>query len=460
MKAAVSFLEPYMEKDNTTSSKGKIILATVKGDVHDIGKNLVDIILSNNGYEVIDLGIKVSPADLVTAIKREVPDMVGLSGLLVKSAQQMVLTAHDMKQSGIDIPILVGGAALSRKFTDTKISKEYDGLVLYAKDAMNGLDLANQLQTPEEFEKLVLEKDAKLSVLNQQPAIVNTSNVATAVRVASTVKTDVPVFIPKDTNRHIVKTYTLAHIEPYINKQMLIGHHLGVKGNIEKLLAAGDEKAVKLNEMVNQLIEEAKKNDWIKPAAVYQFFPAQAEENKIAIIDPNQQQKVVEEFDFPRQNNSPFLCLADYVKTADSGMTDYVGFFTVTAGPGIREVADTLKEQGRFLECHALQALALETAEGLAELIHRQMRDRWGFPDPVDFTMKDRFSARYQGQRFSFGYPACPELEDQKKLFSLLHPEDIGVHLTEGCMMEPEASVSAMVFAHPEARYFTVLKND
>ncbi|MDF2903989.1 MAG: methionine synthase, partial [Bacillus sp. (in: firmicutes)] len=411
MKAAVSFLEPYMEKDNTTSSKGKIILATVKGDVHDIGKNLVDIILSNNGYEVIDLGIKVSPADLVTAIKREVPDMVGLSGLLVKSAQQMVLTAHDMKQSGIDIPILVGGAALSRKFTDTKISKEYDGLVLYAKDAMNGLDLANQLQTPEEFEKLVLEKDAKLSVLNQQPAIVNTSNVATAVRVASTVKTDVPVFIPKDTNRHIVKTYTLAHIEPYINKQMLIGHHLGVKGNIEKLLAAGDEKAVKLNEMVNQLIEEAKKNDWIKPAAVYQFFPAQAEENKIAIIDPNQQQKVVEEFDFPRQNNSPFLCLADYVKTADSGMTDYVGFFTVTAGPGIREVADTLKEQGRFLECHALQALALETAEGLAELIHRQMRDRWGFPDPVDFTMKDRFSARYQGQRFSFGYPACPELE-------------------------------------------------
>ncbi len=166
MKTSVSFLEPYMEKDDTTSSKGKIVLATVKGDVHDIGKNLVEIILSNNGYEVIDLGIKVPPAELVSAIKKESPDIVGLSGLLVKSAQQMVLTAHDMKQAGINVPILVGGAALSRKFTDTKISKEYDGVVLYAKDAMNGLELANKLQTPEEFEKLVLEKEEKQAAAN------------------------------------------------------------------------------------------------------------------------------------------------------------------------------------------------------------------------------------------------------------------------------------------------------
>lgn len=460
MKAAVAFLEPHMEKDSSTASKGKIILATVKGDVHDIGKNLVDIILSNNGYDVIDLGIKVTPADLVAAIKKEEPDIVGLSGLLVKSAQQMVITAHDMKQSGINVPILVGGAALSRKFTDTKISKEYDGIVLYAKDAMNGLDLANQLQNPADLEKLVLEKETKRSLLDQQAEVVKTSSVATAVRVGSNVRTDVPVYLPKDTDRHVVKSYTLAHIEPYINKQMLLGHHLGVKGNIEKLLASGDEKAVKINEMVTQLIEDAKKNNWIQPAAVYHFFPAQSSGNKIFIYDPQDQQKVLQEFDFPRQSTEPHLCLSDYIRSVESGQMDYVGFFTVTAGPGIREVAEQLKAEGRFLECHALQALALESAEGLAELIHRQMRDRWGFPDPVEFTMKDRFSAKYQGQRYSFGYPACPELEDQTKLFSLLQPEEIGVRLTEGFMMEPEASVSGMVFAHPDARYFTVLKND
>lgn len=462
MKAAVSFLEPYMEQDNTTAAKGKIILATVKGDVHDIGKNLVDIILSNNGYQVVDLGIKVSPADLIAAIKKESPDFIGLSGLLVKSAQQMVITAHDMKQAGIDIPILVGGAALSRKFTETKISKEYDGIVLYAKDAMNGLALANLLQSPEEIDKLVVEKQERLTIQNQQVKTEKSGAVATAVKVKvkSSVRTDVPVFIPKDTDRHVVKTYTLSHIEPYINKQMLLGHHLGVKGKIENLIAIGDEKATKINNVVNDLLEKAKLNKWIQPAAIYQFYPAQSDGNKIYIYNPKNHKELIEVFDFPRQSASPHLCLADYIKSVVSGEMDYVGFFTVTAGPGVREIAESLKDQGRFLECHAIQALALESAEGLAELIHRQMRDRWGFPDPIELTMKDRFSARYQGQRYSFGYPACPELEDQKKLFSLLVPESIGVQLTDGFMMEPEASVSAIVFSHPDARYFNVLKSD
>ncbi|UOE52994.1 methionine synthase [Bacillus sp. CMF12] len=457
MKASVAHLEPYMEKDAAqSSSKGKIILATVKGDVHDIGKNLVDIILSNNGYEVIDLGIKVSPAELIEKIRRENPDMVGLSGLLVKSAQQMVITAHDMKQAGIDIPILVGGAALSRKFTDTKISKEYDGLVLYAKDAMNGLSLANQLQEPEEAEKLRIQQAEKqAAVLNAVPF--DRGSVAVAVKPKPTVSTKVPVFVPKDLKRHLLKTYSLSHIEPYINKQMLIGHHLGLKGNLQKLLAEKDEKAIKINAMVDELIAEAKEKNWIEPKAVYQFFPAQSDGDKVYIYDEDEK-TVIETFEFPRQETEPFLCLADFLKSKESGQMDYVSFFTVTAGKGIRSIADSLKAEGRFLESHALQSLALETAEGLAELIHRQIRDRWGFPDPVEMTMKDRFAAKYQGQRFSYGYPACPELEDQKKLFKLIQPEDIGVKLTEECMMEPEASVSAMVFAHPEARYFNVLR--
>jgi 5-methyltetrahydrofolate--homocysteine methyltransferase len=456
MKAAVAFLEPYMEKGDVSATKGKVILATVKGDVHDIGKNLVDIILSNNGYQVLDLGIKVSPTDLVQAIRKEKPDIVGLSGLLVKSAQQMVLTAQDMKEAGISTPILVGGAALSRKFTDTRIAKEYDGLVLYAKDAMNGLSLANQLQSPEEHQKLLDDKKEKLSSLEIPRELPNRSAVSVAVKPKSTVSTEAPVFTPMDTKKHILKTYSLSHIEPYINMQMLIGHHLGVKGKIVKLIAEKDEKAVKVKGVVDQLMDDAKRNNWITPAAVYQFFPAQSEGNKVFIYDPEEPNKIIETFDFPRQESAPFLCLADFVKSVESGEKDYVGFFTVTAGRGIREKADQFKRDGRFLESHALQSLALETAEGFAELIHRQMRDRWGFPDPLDFTMQDRFTAKYQGQRFSFGYPACPDLEDQKKLFKLIQPEDIGIELTEGCMMEPEASVSAMVFAHPEARYFNV----
>ncbi|MEH7439037.1 methionine synthase [Neobacillus drentensis] len=458
MKAAVSHLEPHMEKGDVSATKGKVILATVKGDVHDIGKNLVDIILSNNGYDVVDLGIKVTPTELVKAIQREKPDMVGLSGLLVKSAQQMVLTAQDMKDAGISLPILVGGAALSRKFTDTKIAKEYDGLVLYAKDAMNGLSLANQLQNQEEHQKLLDEKAEKLAALEVPRELPVRSTGSVAVKVKPAISTEAPVFTPMDTKRHILKTYSLSHIEPYINMQMLIGHHLGVKGKVAKLLAEKDEKAVKVKEVVDQLLADANRENWITPNAVYQFFPAQSDGNKVIIYDPENTETIIETFDFPRQDAAPHLCLADFLKSVDSGVMDYVGFFTVTAGRGIREKADKFKAAGRFLESHALQALALETAEGFAELIHRQMRDRWGFPDPLDFSMQDRFAAKYQGQRFSFGYPACPDLEDQKKLFKLIQPEEIGIQLTDGCMMEPEASVSAMVFAHPEARYFNVLR--
>ncbi|MGD6834382.1 methionine synthase [Sutcliffiella halmapala] len=458
MKASVAYLEPHMEKNDASSSKGKILLATVKGDVHDIGKNLVDIILSNNGFDVVDLGIKVTPNDLIQAIQKEKPDIVGLSGLLVKSAQQMVITAHDMKQAGISTPIMVGGAALSRKFTDNKISKEYEGLVLYAKDAMNGLSLANQLRSPEELAELTQAHQEKKSKLVDVPSIpAEQGSVATAVKVRSKVSRDVRVFEPSDTKRHLLRNYSISHVEPYINMQMLIGHHLGVKGKIANLIAEKDERTLQVKAVVDQLLSEAKQKELITPAAVYQFFPAQSDDNTLLIYHPEDHTQIIERFEFPRQEKEPYLCLSDYVRSTDSGVMDYVGLFAVTAGRGIRELASTYKKEGRFLESHALQALALETAEGLAELVHQQMRDRFGFPDPVSFTMKERFAAKYQGQRFSFGYPACPNLDDQEKLFKLIGPEDIGIELTDGCMMEPEASVSAIVFAHPEARYFNVL---
>ncbi len=453
MKASVGYLEDFMEKKEDDSGKGKIVLATVKGDVHDIGKNLVEIILSNNGYKVIDVGIKVTPAKLIEVIRQEKPDIIGLSGLLVKSAHQMVITAQDFKEAGINVPILVGGAALSRRFTETKISAEYDGPVLYAKDAMQGLDLANRLQDKKDKEVLLEEL-----VIQQEKRVVaeavRASKQAVAVleKPVKTVREDVKVYVPKDLRRHVLRDYSVAHLHPYVNMRTLIGHHLGLRGYSDKLIEQGDERATGLHELVTGFL----RSDLLKPRGLYQFFPAQSDGDDVIIYDPEDAKTEIERFTFPRQSVTPFLCLADFLKSADSGEMDYVAFMQVTAGHGVRAEATRLKEQGKFLESHAFQSTALELAEGFAERIHQEIRDQWGFPDATDFTMKDAFAAKYQGQRFSFGYPACPHLEDQAKLFNLVRPEDIGVELTEGFMMEPEASVSAMVFAHPDARYFVV----
>ncbi|MDW0113426.1 methionine synthase [Sporosarcina saromensis] len=453
MKASVSFLEQFMEKKEDDSGKGKIVLATVKGDVHDIGKNLVDIILSNNGFKVIDIGIKVTPATLIDVIRKEKPDIIGLSGLLVKSAQQMVITAQDFKAAGIDTPVMVGGAALTRRFTETKIAPEYGGPVIYAKDAMQGLDLANRLQSGEK-EALLLEISDKQEKRLESEAVRATRDTAVAVlpRPVKTVREDVPVFVPADLRRRVMKEYSVSHLYPYVNMRTLIGHHLGLRGNVDKMLANREERAVQLHEMVTGFLESGK----LSASGMYQFFPAQADGDDVIIYDPVDGKTEIERFTFPRQSKDPFLCLADFLKPIDSGQMDYVAFMQVTAGHGVRAYANELKAQGKFLESHAFQATALELAEGFAERVHQEIRDQWGFPDATDFTMRDRFAAKYQGQRFSYGYPACPNLEDQAKLFGLLKPEDIGVHLTEEFMMEPEASVSAMVFAHPDARYFNV----
>ncbi|MCD1257443.1 methionine synthase [Paenibacillus athensensis] len=456
MKASVSYLEPFMEKSES-AVKGKILLATVKGDVHDIGKNLVEIILSNNGYHIVNLGIKVPPEQLIEAFRKEKPDAIGLSGLLVKSAQQMVVTAQDLRTAGVDVPILVGGAALTRKFTRTRIAPEYEGMVLYAKDAMDGLDIANKLSDPGQRERLVqelresMESDVMESGKKDQKPKSN-------VIMRSAISRDVPVQTPPDLERHVLRDYPISHIMPYVNMQMLLGHHLGLKGKVEQLLGSSDPKALQLKDTVDSILYEAQKNRIITAHGMYRFFPAQSSGNDVIVYDPDDHSKVLQTFTFPRQETEPFMCLADYLKPVDSGQMDYVGFLLVTAGHGINELAKEWRDKGDYLKSHALQATALEVAEGFAERIHHIMRDVWGIPDAPDMTMQKRFGAKYIGQRFSFGYPACPNLDDQAQLFALLKPEDIGVELTESFMMEPEASVSAIVFAHPEARYFNVDK--
>ena len=458
MKAAVLHLEPLMEKGDT-SSRGKIILATVKGDVHDIGKNLVEIILSNNGFEVVNLGIKVPPEALVKAVRENQPDMIGLSGLLVKSAHQMVTTAKDLKQAGIDLPILVGGAALTRRFTTLKIAGSYSGPVLYAKDAMDGLSLANQLSDHSErdllLERIQVEaaKMAKEAGTKQKKPLPSTKTAPEALH--SKVRRDGPIPKAPHFDPHVTQNGPLSKIFSFINPAMLYGNHLGLKGNLEKLRAEGDKKAEKLFESVEAMKKEVLEKNSLSAQGLYRYFPCRAEGNNLMIYDPNHLEKVLETFSFPRQQSGEHLCLSDYCRETTSNEWDSVALFVVTVGQGVRTLSEKWKTEGEYLRSHLLQALAIEAAEAFAEVLHQEIRAGWGMADPEDLNIRDILKNKYQGIRVSFGYPACPEMSDQEKLFRLLNVSDeIGVNLTEGHMMDPEASVSAMVFHHPEAKYF------
>ena len=449
MKAAVSHLEQFMEKADVVS-KGKVLLATVKGDVHDIGKNLVEIILKNNGYEVINLGIKVPPEDLIKGYQEHKPDFIGLSGLLVKSAQQMVITAGDLKLAGIQVPLLVGGAALSDKFTRNKIAPSYTQAVFYAKDAMTGLDLCNKLMDGETREAFIKDRQAlKADVGAPLAAPLPPEGTTRSGRVSVTV----PIPPVPYLDRKVRDVPQLPELWGYINPQMLYSKHLGFKGNFQTKLSERDEKALALNQIVETVKQEAL--GFMKVKVVWQFFEAEADGNNLHLFTP-EATTPLHTFHFHRQRKADGLCLADYVLPAQGKLRDHVALFVVGAGAGIREQAEAAKAQGEYLKSHALQSVAIETAEGCAEWLHRRIREDWGFPDPSEMTMADRFSTKYQGKRYSFGYPACPNLDDQQGIWKLLKPEDIGVHLTEGMMMEPEASVSAIVFHHPDCTYFSV----
>jgi 5-methyltetrahydrofolate--homocysteine methyltransferase len=449
MKAAVSHLEQFMEKAEVTT-RGKVILATVKGDVHDIGKNLVEIILHNNGYEVVNLGIKVPPEDLIKAYREHQPDVIGLSGLLVKSAQQMVVTAGDLREAGIDIPLLVGGAALSEKFTIGKIAPNYAAPTFYARDAMTGLRLMNEIMDPASREE-TLRRHVFSEV---QPSFDHTADerIDPGTRRSSKVRTDLAIPALPYPERKVRDVPQLTEVWSYINPYMLYGRHLGYKGHFEKQLLQREEKALNLYNQVEEVKEWAAA--FMKIRAVWRFFEAERDDNSIHLFEAGASSPV-HTFRFGRQPRADGLCLSDYILGPVDGRRDQIALFVVTAGESVREKSEEAKAAGEFFKAHALQALAIETAEGCAEWLHRRIREDWGFPDPPDISMQERFTSRYRGKRYSFGYPACPNLDDQQGMWKLLTPDDIGVRLTEGMMMEPEASVSALVFHHPDCAYFT-----
>ena len=449
MKAAVAWLEPHMERTES-ATRATLLLATVKGDVHDIGKNLVEIIFANNGYRVIDLGIKVPPEDLIAACHAHKPDAIGLSGLLVKSAQQMVVTAQDLRVAGIDCPLFVGGAALTRRFTATRIAPEYGGLTLYARDAMDGLDVANQLFSAPTREALVERVRTEQAALVAGVAAADAAPRPPAVpaRARSAVEPVAPP-APPDLEPHLLREIPLAHLYPFLNLQMLYGKHLGLRGAVSRLFEAGDAKALELRDAVEALQREAVETGLLRARAIYRWWRARAAGETVHLLEASGAE--AGRFTFPRQWDGERLCLADYVR---EDADDHVALFVVTCGEGVRARAEAWKQQGDYLRSHVLQALAIECAEAGAEMLHARLRTLWGFPDPPEVPIADKLRGRYRGVRVSFGYPACPDLADQATLWRLLQPEQIGVTLTEGFMMDPEASVSAVVFHHPAAKYF------
>jgi len=458
MKTSVSHLEPHMTLADQMA-KAVILLATVKGDVHDIGKNLVHIILKNNGYRIVDLGIKITPEQLLEAVKAHKPDAVGLSGLLVKSAQMMTVSAEDLTAAGIRLPVLVGGAALSARFTAKRIAPAYDGPVFYAKDAMTGLSLCNDLFSERRSGLLAKNNEAQellRAESSSPPAAVSSEPEPPRFRVVH----EEPPPVPPDLKPHVVSDFAVDEIFRYINPIMLYGKHLGLRGGLERRLQEKDPKATELQKRVLSLQDEILEQKLITAQAVYRFFAADAEGDRLNVYESPSSSKPLAVFDFPRQPKGERLCLSDFIRPAGV-KRDFVAMYVVTCGAGVRELSERYREAGEYLKSHALQAIALESAEGFAELLHERLRRMWGIGDPAGLTIREKFQGRYRGIRVSFGYPACPDLGDQAKLFALLEPEKhCGVRLTEGFMMDPEASVSALVFHHPQARYFSVGRPD
>ncbi len=451
MKAAVDYLKKFLEPGTTTATRGKMLLATVKGDVHDIGKNLVDMILSNNGYDVVNLGIRIPPETLIEAVREHRPDFIGLSGLLVRSAQQMVVTAQDFTAAGIDLPLMVGGAALTQNFTLTRIAPAYQGPVFYANEAMQGLQLANRLT--DEKERPVLEAEWDLRKVKAQNEVRKTHS-QLPDSPSQSLYEEVNVPPPPDVDLHIKLDIDPREVFPLVSRAMLYGKHLGLRLASSRLDDPKDKQAQSLKAHVERVFDMAVNEKLIQPRATWRWFPVYSENERVSVLDPNTR-ACRAQWTFPRERSSPFRSAADWVRPKSLGGEDYLAVFVTTAGDSVQAKAKQLQEQGELLSSHILSALAIEIAEATAEWLHRKIRADWGFADPPEFTWQDLIRTTYRGIRLSFGYPACPNLEDQIPLFDLLKPyETIGVSLTDEMMMVPESSVSALVFHHPNGQYF------
>ncbi|MFD4659074.1 methionine synthase [Kitasatospora sp. NPDC058444] len=453
MKTAVAHLEPYMEKSDS-EGKGTIVLATVKGDVHDIGKNLVDIILSNNGYNVVNLGIKQPVSAILDAAQEHNADVIGMSGLLVKSTVIMKENLEELNQRKLaaSYPVILGGAALTRAYVEQDLHEIYEGEVRYARDAFEGLRLMDALVAVKRgvpgatLPELKQRRHARVEVEEPEPEV-NLGQIRSDVAVDNTVPT------PPFWGDRIVKGIPFADYASWLDEDALFKGQWGLKAS-----RAGDgpsyEELVETEgrPRLRAWLDRLQTEGWLEAAVVYGYYPANSKGDDLIVFHEDGTERT--RFTFPRQRRGRRLCLADFFRPEESGVRDVVGLQVVTMGNRISEAANELFAGNSYRDYLELHGLSVQLAEALAEFWHARVRYELGFSgeDPQD--VKDMFALKYRGARFSLGYGACPELEDRAKIAELLKPERIGVVLSEEFQLHPEQSTDAIVIHHPEAKYF------
>jgi 5-methyltetrahydrofolate--homocysteine methyltransferase len=456
MKAAVGYLERFMVRAED-QSKGKIVLATVRGDVHDIGKNLVDIILSNNGYTVVNLGIKQPIHNIIEAGLAHRADAIGLSGLLVKSTLVMKENLEELNARDLwRFPVILGGAALTRAYVEEDLRSIYKGEVFYAGDAFDGLRLMGELVSRDAAEVPDREVGPALPRVARRPARPAPQPAEVPLGVKSDVRTDVPIPMAPFLGARVVTQVPLAEVFSFVNEVALFRtqwqFHRG-KGPREKF---DDLIQNHVRPIYERWKARCEADQILQPRVVYGYFPCQSEGNDLIVYAEDSRTPRVR-FTFPRQPGGRHLCLADFFAAGDSGRMDVLGCMLVTVGRRASEATRELFEQHNYTDYLYLHGLSVEAAEALAELWHRRMRAELGIAGEDSPDLDRIFRQGYRGSRYSFGYPACPNLEDQAKLFTLLEPERIGVDLSEEFQLNPEQSTSAIVLHHPEAKYFNIM---
>ena len=487
MKAAVRFLEPFMEKKGGATAKGTLVIATVKGDVHDIGKNLVDIILTNNGYKVINLGIKQPIDNILQAQEEHNADAIGMSGLLVKSTLIMKDNLDLMNERGITVPVILGGAALTRRYVDEDLKSIYKGSLYYAGDAFAGLHTMDNLvggngeqvitadlakaaaasgedgETPEDVEDRVGE-EAKLGISKRaKPRGATKIAGDTTHTTRSEVGQDVSIPKAPFYGSRVVDDISLDDVFSFVNETALFKGQWQFKQGRRPVEEYESLVREKVRPIYEELKERSKRERLLQPRVVYGYFPAQSSGNDLIIYNEDEKTERMR-FTFPRQPSGKNprqpsgknLCLADFFASKESGRMDVAAFHLVTMGRRASEYAQELFKSDNYAAYLYFHGLSVESAEALAELWHKRIREELGIAGEDAEDVRKLFRQQYQGSRFSFGYPACPNLEDQAKLFELLHPELIGVELSEEFQLEPEQSTSAIIVHHPEAKYFSV----
>ena len=463
MKAAVAYLEPKMERVEG-SQRGTIVLATVKGDVHDIGKNLVDIILSNNGYKVVNLGIKQPSDVIIQAAHQHKADAIGLSGLLVKSTLEMKYVIQDLQHLKSDIPVICGGAALTRKYVEDDLRKEYAGPVYYAEDAFAGLHVIGDLTAEDSAVRAERIEDGRTVRLFERKNLLQEEQTGPQPPVStkrSHVIQDAPdIPQPPFYGVRVKKDFSLDTVFKYINETALFKNQWQLKtASATDYVRLVDEK---YRPILHEMIAEAKESGWLEPKVVYGYFPCNSDGNDVVVYAPeaampgNTKQELLR-ISFPRQREGRQLSIADFFLPKLAERLDVIGFSVVTVGQRASDLTKELFERGDFTKYLYTHGLSVETAEALAEYMHKLMREELGIGGEDSSEVKDLFHQKYRGSRYSFGYPACPNLEDQVKIFELLHPEEnIGVRLTESYHLEPEQSTDAIIVHHPQAKYFVI----